>query len=106
VLGLPPLPSKYKGVIVVGVLVLSAVLISAVFGKRGWVHLRELDKNQRELESLALRLQRENDQRQEHLRRLANDDVYLEKLVRERLGWVKPGETVYRVRSSRRDGKP
>lgn len=97
-LGLPPLPGKYKGVAVAAVLVLVVVLVSAVYGQRGLVHLWELERKQRELEALVLELQRENEGRQEHLRRLADDESYVEKLVRERLGWIKPGETLYRVR--------
>ena len=34
----------------------------------------------------------------EHLQRLETDDAYLEKIARERLGWIKPGELVYRVK--------
>jgi len=62
------------------------------------MQLRELRAKQSEIEALALQLQRENEARQAHLQQLANDDSYLEKLVRERLGWIKPGETVYRAR--------
>jgi cell division protein FtsB len=95
---LPPLPRKYKAIAVCGVAVLVAVVTTAVYGRRGWMHLRELEGKQRQLEGIAFRLQQENDKRQEHLSRLASDDAYVEKLARERLGWIKPGETVYRVR--------
>ena len=95
---LPPLPGKYKAVAVFGVSALVLVVISAVYGGRGWMHLQELAVKQRALEDLAFRLQQENEQRQVHLQRLANDDSYVEKLAREQLGWIKPGETVYRVR--------
>lgn len=95
---LPPLPRKYKAVAVFGVSALTLVVVSAVYGGRGWVHLQELAAKQRALEDLAFRLQHDNDQRQEHLRRLEHDDSYVEKLAREQLGWIKPGDTVYRVR--------
>jgi cell division protein FtsB len=95
---LPPLPPKYKAIAAFGVSALVLVIVSAVYGGRGWVHLQELQVKQRALEDLAFRLQRDNDKRQEHLQRLANDNSYVEKLAREQLGWIKPGETVYRVR--------
>lgn len=95
---LPPLPKKYKAVAVFGVSALGLVLVSAVYGGRGWMHLQELAQKQHALEELAFRLQLENERRHEHLHRLANDDGYVEKLAREQLGWIKPGETVYRVR--------
>lgn len=95
---LPPLPNKYKAIAALGISALVLVVVSAVYGGRGWMHLQELEVKQRALEDLAFRLQQENDQRQAHLQRLANDDSYVEKLAREQLGWIKPGETVYRVR--------
>jgi cell division protein FtsB len=95
---LPPLPGKYKAVAVFGISALVVVLVSAVYGGRGWMHLQELAVKQQSLEDLVFRLQQENERRQEHLRRLATDDGYVEKLAREQLGWIKPGETVYRVR--------
>lgn len=95
---LPPLPRKHKAVAAGGLVVLVAVLVSAVYGNHGWDHLTDLEVKQRALEDIAFRLQRENAKRQEHLRMLADDDAYVTKLARERLGWIKPGETVYRVR--------
>ena len=41
----------------------------------------------------------------EDLTRLKDDDLYLEELARRQLGLVKPGEIVYRFRSSSRDGR-
>jgi cell division protein FtsB len=96
--GLPPLPPKYKAVVFVGAGLLVLVAISAVEGGRGWFDLRRLEEKQRELETLAFRLAQENQQLREHLRRLNEDDAYVEKLARERLGWIKPGEVVFRVR--------
>jgi hypothetical protein len=49
------------------------------------------------MEDLAFRLERGNERVREHMRRMETDDAYLEKLVRERLGWVRPGDLVYRV---------
>lgn len=95
---LPPLPRKYKAVAVFGVSALVLVVLSAIYGGRGWMDLQELEVKQRSLEDLAFRLQQENEKHQEHLHRLAHDNSYVEKLAREQLGWIKPGETVYRVR--------
>ncbi len=95
---LPSLPRKYKAVVLVGVAALIVVGVSAVQGGRGWDDLRQLEAKQRELEALAFQLEQKNQHLRDHLRRLEQDDVYLEKLARERLGWVKPGEVVFRVR--------
>lgn len=103
---LSPLRLKYKVAILGAVVVLCALAGSAVFGKHGWKQLRRLEKRQDRLEALAVRLERDNQRLRDHLHRLEHDDAYLEATVRERLGWVKPGEMVYRVRRSGRSRAP
>jgi cell division protein FtsB len=95
---LPTLPRKYKGVIVGGFVLLAVCAAFAVFGSRGVLHLRKLQHQQERAEAMAFRLQDRNRAVREHLRRLEDDDTYLEKIARERLGWIKPGEHVYRVK--------
>ena len=95
---LPPLPQRYKVIVLAVAGLLTIAAISAAEGSRGWRHLGQLEEKQREFETLAFRLAQENRQLREHLRRLDEDDAYVEKLARERLGWIKPGEVVFRVR--------
>lgn len=97
---LPALPRKYKGVIVGAFVLLTVCALFAVFGSRGVFHLRNLQHQQARAEAVAFQLQERNRGVREHLRRLDTDDAYLEKVVRERLGWIKPGEHVYRVTRS------
>ena len=94
---LAPLPWKYKAVVGAGVVGLALCATSAVFGSGGLVQLRRLQAQQAQLEATAFTLAEHNARQRTHLQRLDSDDVYLEKVVRERLGWVKPGELVYRV---------
>jgi cell division protein FtsB len=94
---LPTLPRKYKGVIAGGFVLLAVCASFAVFGSRGVLHLRNLQHQQVRAEAVAFRLQERNRAIREHLRRLDSDDAYLEKVARERWGWIKPGEHVYRV---------
>jgi len=100
---LPTLPRKYKGVIISGFVLLAVCAVFAVFGSRGVMHLRNLQQQQASAEAVAFRLQDRNRAVREHLRRLESDDAYLEKIARERLGWIKPGEHVYRVTRSGKD---
>lgn len=95
---LPAVPRNYKGVILAGIVVLALLGFSAIFGSRGVLHLHRLRGEQRAAEAVAFRLADENRTLREHLRRVEHDDTYLEKLARERLGWIKPGELVYRLR--------
>ena len=76
---------------------LVVLAISAVWGNRGLLHLWRLQEQLSEVETSVVRLQRENHQRREHLRRLRSDPAYMERIVRQRLGWVREGEILYRV---------
>lgn len=98
---LTPLPWKYKAVVGAGIIVLMLCAMSAVFGSGGVVQLRRLQAQQAGAEATAFSLADRNARLRQHLQRLETDDAYLEKVVRERLGWIKPGELVYRV--DRRD---
>jgi len=70
---------------------------AAVFGDHGLMHLLQLDRSRREVEEIAFQLQQKNERLRQRARRLLSDDLYLEKVARERLGLVKPGEVVYRL---------
>ena len=94
---LPPVLSKHKGA-VVGVCVSLALGVSIVAAQRGAARLFQLKEEQEDLEQKIVRLQRANDDLRLHLERMKSDPVYLERVVRQRLGWIRPGEIVYRVR--------
>ena len=94
---LAALTRQHKAVVFMGILLLVLLVVSAVFGSRGWFHLRRLEREQAEVEALAVRLERQNERVEEHIRRVEGDDAYLEKVVRERIRWVKPNEVLYRA---------
>jgi cell division protein FtsB len=93
---------KHKAVVAGGLLLLVLCAVSAVFGSGGVVHLRGLYDEQVQAEAEAYQLAQHNNQLRDHLARLDHDDAYLEKVVRERLGWIKPGERVYRITDEHR----
>jgi cell division protein FtsB len=94
---LPSIPRKYKGRLALCAVALILFVVAAVFGDHGLVHLRELQQARRQLEDVAFQLQQRNEQLRQRVRRLQSDDLFLEKLAREQLGMVKPGEIVYRL---------
>ncbi|MGD9762213.1 MAG: septum formation initiator family protein [Candidatus Binatia bacterium] len=96
-----PLPWKFKAVVGAGLALLLLFAVSAVFGSGGVVHLQRLHAQQAEAEAEAFALAQRNARVRDHLQKLEADDAYLEKVARERLGWIKPGEMLYRV--DRRD---
>lgn len=93
---LPPVLAKLKGVLVgTGV---SLALGGALFaGHRGATELLDLQEEQRLLEQKMVRLQRGNDDMRRHLERMHAEPQYLERVVRQRLGWARPGEIIYRT---------
>ncbi|MCS6925771.1 MAG: septum formation initiator family protein [Candidatus Binatia bacterium] len=72
--------------------------LSLLVGDRGLLHLHKLRHELRSLEGTALTLLRENEALRERIRRLQEDDEFLEKVVREELGYVREHEIVYRFR--------
>ncbi len=82
-----------------GTLALYALLAaSTLVGQHSFLHLQELRQEQRALEAAAFTLARENAELRDRIARLKTDDEFLEKVVREELGFVRQGEFVYRFR--------
>ena len=76
----------------IGVLVLLLIIFLAGFTK-----LQELRDKSRELEASVKKLKIENVLLQEELKRLENDPVYQEGVVREKLGVVRRGEIPIKI---------
>jgi cell division protein FtsB len=74
---------------------------STIFDQRGLLHLWQLRQEQRALEARTFALLRENEELRNRLVRLETDEGFLEKVVREELGFVRKGELVYRFRNTR-----
>ena len=75
-----------------------------VAGEGGLLELRETRRELADLEARVARLAAENDSLSTVLYRLENDPAYLEKVAREDLGMVKPGERLYRLREPAETG--
>lgn len=69
-------------------------------GERGALHLWRLRGEKTQLDEQNYRLQTENRILRQRIARIRNDNPYLEKLAREELNLVRPGEVVYRFPKS------
>jgi len=78
-----------------GALIL-AVAVVTVIGERGALHLWRLRGEKSQLDEQNYRLQKENEALRQRIVRIRHDDQYLEKLAREELNLVRPGDVVYR----------
>jgi len=74
--------------------------VLAITGEHGLFHLLKLRDEQRNLERIAFHLQQNNEQLRHRIAQLQTDDRYIERVARDRLGLVRPGEIVYRLRTS------
>jgi cell division protein FtsB len=82
-----------------GVLII-VLCIYTIAGQRGAIHLWRLRAEQAKLDEQNYSLHRENERLRERISRLRTDNFYLEKVAREELNLVRPGEIVYRFASS------
>ncbi|HEY1232955.1 MAG TPA: septum formation initiator family protein [Candidatus Binatia bacterium] len=88
------LPERWL-IYVFGALIILLALITVV-GERGVLHLWRLRGEKNSLDEQNFHLQKENEALRQRVYRIRNDNAYLEKLAREELNLVRPGEIVYR----------
>lgn len=74
--------------------------VSTIFGERGVLHLWRLGAEKAKLDDQNHQLQQENHELRQRIDRLRHDDFYLEKIAREELNLVRPGEVIYRFTST------
>jgi cell division protein FtsB len=84
-----------------GLILLLAVV--TVVGERGAIHLWRLRGEKNSIDEQNYRLQKENEALRQRVSRIRNDNHYLEKLAREELNLVRPGELIYRFPNSKPD---
>ena len=90
------------GLVVAAVAVWVALLVG---GESGLLRQRQARRQLADLEVEVARLEAENDSLRQVLGQLDHDPQYLERVAREELGMVKPGEQLYRVERPARKGE-
>lgn len=91
------LPQRWL-IYLLGTLIVALSLVTIV-GERGVIYLLRLHGEKKRLDAQNFQLQKENETLRQRIFRIRNDDDYLEKLAREELNMVRPGEVVYRFQS-------
>lgn len=82
-----------------GSLILLLSLVTIV-GDRGALHLWRLRGEKSRIDEQNYRMQRDNEALRQRIARVKHDNYFLEKLAREELNMVRPGEIVYRFSKS------
>ena len=88
--------------VVVTAAVCAALVATILFGSRGVLRLHALTTDEAAIKQRIGALLEENQRLRTQLHALRTDDRYLERLAREQLGFVRPGEVVYRFQSPSR----
>ena len=78
-------------------LVVATLLYAFVFGDAGAIRIFALKKERAGLVADLARLEAESATLRDEIRRLDNDPFLMEKLGRERYGYVRPGDRVYKL---------
>ena len=91
--------SPHWPIYLLGSLILLLALVTIV-GDRGALHLWRLRGEKSRIDEQNYRMQGNNEALRQRIGRVRNDDHYLEKLAREELNMVRPGEIVYRFSKS------
>jgi cell division protein FtsB len=77
------------------VLVCLALLVHEIFGTHGFLALRQEKKEVESLRQQIRQLQQENSLLDQQIKALKSDPKAIERLAREQIRLVRPGETVY-----------
>ena len=85
------------------VFVASVLVINALFGEKGLIESMKARRQYRELASAIAELKRENAAFRDQARRLRGDPRAIERVAREELGLISPGERLFIVTDEVKD---
>jgi cell division protein FtsB len=80
--------------------------VAFFFGDMGVFKYLQMRDHSRQLEQELKDLERANAELKTEIKRTQNDPVRIEELARERLGFVRPGETVYQIVKDQKGDRP
>lgn len=62
-----------------------------------YLNLRKHKQHNEALDKMLVALEKENSNLKAEIYKLKNDPLYIEKIAREELGMMRPGEVIYRI---------
>ncbi len=90
--------TKYKIIVITGMVLLFSFLFVIGLGDRGAVDLYQLHLTKVRLNKSSLEVQKKNEAIYRNIQRLKNDPEFLENIARTELGMVGKDELVYQFR--------
>ena len=85
------------------VFVASLLVVNALFGEKGLIESMKVRHQYRELASAIATLKRENAAFRDEARRLRTDPRTIERIARQELGLISPGERLFIVKDEVKD---
>ena len=85
---------RYKLVLTVLLALVGLLALYLVFGKSGLLHIYYLKQQKVALEAEIDRLNADNDMLRKQIERMTLDSDYMEQVIRDKLGVVKPDESI------------
>lgn len=78
----------------------AVLLVNAIVGENGYLAILEAQRTEATLTRSVATLRLENQRLQEERRRLETDPATLEEIIRDELGFIRPGETTIIVKDA------
>ncbi len=96
------MPMKKVVVTIVFFLILIITIVVMIFGPRGLIHLRGLQKELADLTHHNSELQKENEVLRSEVELLKHNLLYIEELARKELGLMKEDELLYHLKEEKK----
>lgn len=90
--------------LIVGLAIFAVLVVSFFFDEMGVPKYLGMLRHAQHLEGEIRELERTNAELQTEVHRVQHDPARIEELARERLGFVREGETVYQIVEDTKDG--
>jgi len=87
---------RKHGGLVLG-LTLLVVFVHDVFGPKGYLAMRRDQMEVRRLQAEIVKVNEENQRTAEQVKALKSDPKLIERIAREQMGMMRPGERIYRI---------
>jgi cell division protein FtsL len=87
---------RWKYLVVLVLIILLVITYYTVFGERGVLELRKLERTVEEAKAKTEEVKMENERLKQEIQRLQSDQQYIEKLARQELGLARKDEMIYK----------
>lgn len=89
---------EFLKISIFSLIILSLLVLWLAFGERGLIHLYRMGKERQSYTNKIHRLEDANRELMEEIRKLQNDQEYIEAMARKELGMIKENEVIFRFR--------